>query len=150
MSKFYVGVKIVFAWPEERVDGELREQGYHVRYEDGYESWSPKNVFEAAYLPMGESNNNTVTEQMVDLFTGKELDATDMPDGKTTLVGCKTASGFMMYDTSSCVDPKKYDSILGSKIALERIKDKLWTMLGFVVQWGRYGINTKIGLNKEV
>lgn len=26
-------------------------QGYHVRYEDGYESWSPKGVFEKAYKP---------------------------------------------------------------------------------------------------
>ena len=26
-------------------------QGYHVRYEDGYESWSPKSVFEKAYKP---------------------------------------------------------------------------------------------------
>lgn len=23
--------------------------GYHIRYEDGYESWSPKDVFEKAY-----------------------------------------------------------------------------------------------------
>ena len=28
---------------------EETEQGYHVRYEDGYESWSPKDVFEKAY-----------------------------------------------------------------------------------------------------
>lgn len=27
---------------------EETEQGYHVRYEDGYESWSPKDVFEKA------------------------------------------------------------------------------------------------------
>lgn len=26
-----------------------KEEGYKVRYEDGYESWSPKAVFEAAY-----------------------------------------------------------------------------------------------------
>ena len=25
------------------------DEGYHVRYEDGYESWSPKDVFEKAY-----------------------------------------------------------------------------------------------------
>lgn len=25
------------------------EEGYKVRYEDGYESWSPKDVFEKAY-----------------------------------------------------------------------------------------------------
>lgn len=28
---------------------EEAEQGYRVRYEDGYESWSPKDVFEKAY-----------------------------------------------------------------------------------------------------
>ncbi|WP_130893078.1 DUF2829 domain-containing protein [Paraprevotella xylaniphila] len=28
---------------------EETEFGYHVRYEDGYESWSPKDVFENAY-----------------------------------------------------------------------------------------------------
>lgn len=28
---------------------EETEQGYHVRYEDGCESWSPKDVFERAY-----------------------------------------------------------------------------------------------------
>ena len=28
---------------------EETEQGYHVRYEDGYGSWSPKDVFERAY-----------------------------------------------------------------------------------------------------
>ena len=26
-------------------------EGYRVRYPDGYESWSPKNVFEMAYRP---------------------------------------------------------------------------------------------------
>lgn len=25
------------------------EEGYHVRYVDGYDSWSPKAVFENAY-----------------------------------------------------------------------------------------------------
>ena len=27
-------------------------EGYAVRYPDGYESWSPKDVFERAYLPL--------------------------------------------------------------------------------------------------
>lgn len=30
-------------------DGERDNDGYHVHYEDGYESWSPKDVFEKAY-----------------------------------------------------------------------------------------------------
>ena len=28
---------------------EIKENGYFVKYEDGYESWSPKSVFEKAY-----------------------------------------------------------------------------------------------------
>lgn len=41
----YIGTKIVRAEPEEK-DG---RQGYAVVYEDGYRSWSPKEVFEHAY-----------------------------------------------------------------------------------------------------
>ena len=145
MSQYYVGVKIVFAWPEVR-DG---KEGYAVKYPDGYTSWAPKDVFEAAYLPMGETNDNRVTQEMVDLFTGKQYLASDLPDGKSTIVQCKTASGFMEYGISSCVDPKNYDQIMGSEIALKRIKDVLWKCLGFVVQWGKFGINTDIGLNVQ-
>lgn len=59
--KQYIGTKIVEAEPELRVNGEVWdtkwpipkgskvEDGYRVRYPDGYESWSPKDVFEAAY-----------------------------------------------------------------------------------------------------
>lgn len=68
--KEYIGTKIVQAEPALRfqlLSGEMRivpydqirengpvdavavEDGYKVVYQDGYESWSPKDVFEAAY-----------------------------------------------------------------------------------------------------
>ena len=43
--KRYVGTKIIHAQPEQRIG----EPGYLVCYADGYESWSPKDVFEEAY-----------------------------------------------------------------------------------------------------
>jgi hypothetical protein len=135
MSQFYVGVKIVFAWPEVK-DG---KEGYVVKYPDGYTSWSPKDVFEAAYLPMGEGNENTVTQKMVDDFA-TNVKALDMDDGKTTIVGVKCPTGFMQYETSSCVDPKNYNKDLGTEIAVKRIKERLWGFLGFVLQWGKYGL----------
>ncbi|RLK56242.1 hypothetical protein BCL79_0625 [Stenotrophomonas rhizophila] len=49
MTQHYVGTKIIEAWPAQK-DG---VDGYSVKYEDGYISWSPKDTFEAAYLPMG-------------------------------------------------------------------------------------------------
>lgn len=66
MSKQYIGTKIVKAWPAYRCtlpghhvtyaalddivpSGSVTEEGYRVEYEDGYRSWSPKDVFERAY-----------------------------------------------------------------------------------------------------
>ena len=62
MMKKYIGTKQIEAEPMTRGDAWgkhlLREkpstenfddEGYHVRYEDGYESWSPKDTFEKAY-----------------------------------------------------------------------------------------------------
>lgn len=64
----YIGTKLVEAEPAVRAFGqvytterpELRhgeyEDGYKVRYPDGYESWSPKDVFEDAYRPTNGMN----------------------------------------------------------------------------------------------
>lgn len=62
--KQYIGTKIIEAAPAIRKGGkvydltwpipksmEQEEPGYRVRYPDGYESWSPKDVFEEAYRP---------------------------------------------------------------------------------------------------
>lgn len=53
MTQKYYGSKIVTAWPAEQNS----EAGYAVKYEDGYTSWSPKNIFEAAYIPMGNTES---------------------------------------------------------------------------------------------
>lgn len=57
----YIGTKMIEAEPAYRFEGKVYpksgpypkslklEDGYRVRYSDGYESWSPKDVFEAAY-----------------------------------------------------------------------------------------------------
>lgn len=62
--KQYIGTKLIEAEKAYRVDGEIVtlpenkvpcgskiERGYKVRYADGYESFSPKEVFEEAYRP---------------------------------------------------------------------------------------------------
>lgn len=61
MEQTYVGVKLVTAWPEVRED----LPGYGVRYEDGYISWSPKAVFEAANLVVGPVDHFTPAQQMI-------------------------------------------------------------------------------------
>ncbi len=50
-----------FARPNE--DNHEWRQGYHVRYEDGYESWSPKSVFEKAYKIADTFNDRLLIEK---------------------------------------------------------------------------------------
>lgn len=45
MTHRYIGTKEITAWEQEK-DG---QPGYAVKYADGYISWSPRDVFEAAY-----------------------------------------------------------------------------------------------------
>ena len=61
---------------------------------------------------------------------------------KTTIVKAETVTGFRQYEVSSCVDPANYDHALGVSIATERIKDRIWPMLGFVLQWATKGLKS--------
>ena len=59
MTRRYYGTKLVTAWPQQGKNPESGcyedgPDGYAVKYEDGYVSWSPKNVFERAYQPMDQ------------------------------------------------------------------------------------------------
>ncbi len=45
------GGKVYLPTDETPKSMETVEEGYKVIYEDGYESWSPKDVFEKAYRP---------------------------------------------------------------------------------------------------
>ena len=67
--KRYIGTKIIEASPAIRKGGKVYdaneliprsmepvEEGYKVRYSDGYESFSPKDVFEEAYRPIDGMN----------------------------------------------------------------------------------------------
>lgn len=75
--KTYIGTKIIEAVPAIRKGGRVYEEGqptpksmdpveegYKVRYPDGYESFSPKAVFEAAYRPIDSMNFGLAIEAM--------------------------------------------------------------------------------------
>lgn len=60
--KKYIGTKIIHAEPMKAEDFKVHplqvmedcHDGYYVVYEDGYKSWSPKDVFEKAYRACDE------------------------------------------------------------------------------------------------
>lgn len=46
----YIGTKIIKAQP---APADAGTEGYDIVYPDGFKSWSPADVFEAVYLPLG-------------------------------------------------------------------------------------------------
>ncbi|MGA1048396.1 MAG: Gp49 family protein [Minisyncoccia bacterium] len=146
--KNYMGVKLIKAkkmtmneWHKlngSEISSEQSDsEGYMVKYSDEYTSWSPKAVFESAYLELEEGTK--ITEKDVDNFID-EVEGTDMNTGKSTLTHVGTITGFDQYDVSSCVDPKNYDIQIGMDIGVKNIKSKLWGHLGFVLQWAKNGL----------
>lgn len=91
--KKYIGTKEVSATPAWRLDGVIypkdgivprvmnREDGYKVVYEDGYESWSPKEVFEKAYKP-ADTFLNRLHIEMRDLYKKMDKLAPFIESGK--------------------------------------------------------------------
>ena len=152
----YIGTKIIEAAPAVRKGGKVydltwpiprsmepEEPGYRVRYQDGYESWSPKDVFERAYLPLHvnpdlKTDRPSVSQKMVDEFITK-TEVTTMGE-KTTVVRAVLRNGFEIVESSSCVSPENYDEELGAEICLDKIRDKVWFLLGFLLQTAVYGI----------
>lgn len=74
--KKYLGTKLVTAKPMTREDAEAvlgkfikpakqeySGEGYLVRYEDGYQSWSPKEVFDKAYKPADNFLDRLIIER---------------------------------------------------------------------------------------
>lgn len=155
--KQYIGTKLIEAEKAYRVDGKIVtlaesrvpcgykvERGYKVRYADGYESFSPAEVFERAYLPL-EVNGKLKTEapsisaEMVERFIDHHETVT--MGGKTTVVRAVLKNGFEIVESSSCVSAENYDEKLGEEICMERIRNKIWELLGFLLQTAVGGVN---------
>lgn len=147
--KKYIGFKMIeaepmtayeagqhLARPIDISDAGKQRDGYLVKYPDGYVSWSPKDVFEKAYMQVGD--NNTITNDNVDNFIIRYEDFTI--GDKTTVVRAVLANNFVVVDSSSCVDPKNFNQEIGTSICKDRIKGKVWELLGFLLQTAKEGI----------
>ncbi len=66
MFKKYIGTKIIQAQPriQKKDTDEMAQDGYNVIYENGYESFSPKGVFEKAYRLIDNMNFGLAIEAL--------------------------------------------------------------------------------------
>lgn len=151
----YIGTKLVEASPMTRgaynqyrgwqipAEENPEDEGYLVRYSDNYETWSPKEVFEKAYLQVDDNktlpSGVSVGQKMVEEFIS-HTETQTMGD-RTTVVRCVLRNGFEIVESSSCVDPKNYSEKIGYEICMNKIRDKIWELLGFLLQTAWHGIS---------
>lgn len=152
MSKF-IGVKMVeavpmtagqaankgYRTPVAEKYSDLEAEGYEVTYPDGYKSWCPKDVFEASYYQIQDSNGEMIYRNDVEGFINKVESIKIGAKTTNTTITCLT--GYEINAQSSCVKPENYNTEIGEQIAKPKAMDSIWTYLGFVLQWAKYGLN---------
>lgn len=133
--KRYIETRLVEAKPENAVaEG---NDGYCVRYTDGTSVWIPGEDFRRHYLLLDhnrklKTDKPSVSARMVEDFIRETR--TETLGEKTTVVRAMLRNGFEIVESSSCVSPENYDEGLGREICLKKIRDKVWMLLGFLLQ----------------
>lgn len=117
------------------------DPGYLVVYPDGYRSWCPKDSFERAGFPL--ERDDKITPADVGEFISRGTEDFEKIGDKTTLVARRYSTGIEDFATSSCVDPKNYDTAIGAKVAAKDLDDRIWMFLGWALAWGLNGVNSK-------
>ena len=95
-------------------DAHPDDMGYEITYPDGYKSWTPKKVADAAYFPLSPENDGTkIFKEDAEKFI-TNTDVITIGD-KTTVVNAHTLTGFDVIKHSSCLEPKMYSKEFGKE-----------------------------------
>lgn len=81
---------------------------------------------------------NTVTNEMIEEIMNHSRVIVDTVFDKCTVVSCKLPNGFVIVESSACVDPKNYDENIGVEICMKKIVDKVWELEGYRLQQKMY------------
>ena len=63
--------------------------------------------------------------------------------GKCTIVAVQLANGFVIVESSACVDPKNYNLKTGIEICIDKIKNKLYELEGYKLQSKNFEVNNE-------
>jgi len=87
-------------------------------------------------------NNNVTLEQVNRVFEAGNIQVETFGQ-KTTVVVLTLANGFVLVESSSCVDPENYSLEVGKSICMGRLKDRVWELEGYLLQDRIYHANDR-------
>ena len=79
------------------------------------------------------SKNKVTQEQIAKLISESKIDVTTVQE-KCTVVTVTLKSGFILSESSACVDKANYNEEIGARCCMERIERKLWELEGYALQ----------------
>ena len=77
---------------------------------------------------------NTISQADIDGIISKSQIKVQTVFGKCTIVSVQLPNGFVIVESSACVDPINYNEAMGTSICMNKIKDKLWELEGYKLQ----------------
>jgi hypothetical protein len=79
-------------------------------------------------------NNNTVTKEQINKIYNDSIKNNSTIFGKCYLMAVQLPSGFIIVESSACVDVENYNPVMGAEICKERIMNKIWELEGYRLQ----------------
>lgn len=108
-----------------------------------------ENHFEKHVEEKGDVAMNKITCDMIDDIVDRSEIITETLFDKCTLVSCKLPNGFVITETSSCVDPDNYDEEKGYNICMGNIRDKIWELEGYLLQDKLSKLDSQVDIEEE-
>lgn len=94
-------------------------------------------------------SQNVVTKEKIKSILDETIFETKKVYDKCTVVSAKLPNGFVITESSACVDPSNYDEELGFEICKEKIVNKIWELEGYKLQDRLYEANNSDDSNKN-
>lgn len=83
---------------------------------------------------MDKKIKKSVTQEDIDNLMKNATVKVETILDKCTVVVVQLENGFILTDSSACVDPANYNEKIGAEICLEHIENRLWELEGYALQ----------------
>ncbi|MBK5492189.1 MULTISPECIES: Gp49 family protein [Bacillus] len=77
---------------------------------------------------------NTITQDDINNILERTQFTVEEFHSKCTVVVAKLPNGFILTESSACVDPVNYDVNIGTEICKNRIVNRIWELEGYRLQ----------------
>ena len=78
--------------------------------------------------------NDSIKKEDIDSILSQTLILVEKYGDKTTILKATLPNGFVVVESSSCVDPKNFNMSIGEQICMKKLEDKIWELEGYKLQ----------------